>query len=222
LAAVGFVLLIGCLNITSLQLAQAVERTSEMEMRSALGAKRGRLTRQLLTENALLYGVGAVLGISMALATVQFVRSAAANIFPSAITITSDRRALAFAVVVTLVSAMLFGLIPALSLNKTRIVRQPGAGRLTTGSSYRRLRKLLLVSEVSLALVLLAGAGLMTQSFDRLMRVNAGFNPSHLLTAHVSLSETEFPKPEQQIAFFDTLCQRLKALPGVESAALTS
>lgn len=222
MCAVGFLLLIGCLNITSLQLARAVERTSEMEMRSALGAKRGRLTRQLLTENALLYGVGALLGISMALATVQFVRSAAANVFPSAITISTDSRALAFAVFVTLVSAMLFGLIPALSLNKARIVRQPGAGRLTTGNSYRRLRKLLLVSEVSLALVLLAGAGLMLQSFDRLMRVNAGFNPSHLLTAHVSLSETEFPKPEQQIAFFDTLCQRLKALPGVESAALTS
>jgi putative ABC transport system permease protein len=222
MCAVGFLLLIGCLNITSLQLARAVERTSEMEMRSALGAKRGRLTRQLLTENALLYGVGALLGISMALAAVQFVRSTAANIFPSAITISADSRALAFAVVVTLLSAMLFGLIPALSLNKTRIVRQPGAGRLTTGNSYRRLRKLLLVSEVSLALVLMSGAGLMVQSFDRLMRVNAGFNPSHLLTAHVSLSETEFPKAEQQVAFFDTLCQRLKALPGVESAALTS
>jgi len=157
----------------------------------------------------------------LALATVQFVRSAAANIFPSAITISADSRALAFAVGVTLVSAMLFGLIPALSLNKTRIVRQPGAGRLTTGNNYRRLRKLLLVSEVSLALVLLSGAGLMIQSFNRLMRVDSGFNPSHLLTAHVSLSETEFPKPEQQIAFFNTLCQRLKVLPGVEAAALT-
>lgn len=222
MGAVGFLLLIGCLNLSSLQLARAVERISEMEMRSALGARRGRLTRQLLTENALLYGVGAALGVSIALATVQLVRSAAATFFPSVITISADRRALAFAVLVTLVSAMLFGLIPALSLNKTRIVRQPGQGRLSTGQGYRRLRKLLLVSEVSLALVLLAGAGLMIRSFNRLMRVDAGFNHSHLLTAHVTLSETEFPKPEQQVAFFDNLCRRLKALPGVESAALTS
>lgn len=222
MGAVAFLLLIGCLNISGLQLARAVERTSEMEMRCALGARRGRLTRQLLTENALLYGVGAVLGISMALLALQFVRSAAATIFPSVITISADRRALAFAVVLTLVSAMLFGLIPALSLNKARIVRQPGVGRLTTGHDFRQLRKLLLVSEISLALVLLAGAGLMIKSFNRLMRVNAGFNPSHLLTARVSLSETEFPRIEQQVAFFDTLCERLKTLPGVESAALTS
>lgn len=222
MSAVGFVLLIGCLNITSLQLARAVERTPEMEMRSALGAKRGRLTRQLLTENTLLYSLGAALGVCLAFVTVQAVRSAGAKIFPTATTISIDQWALAFAAVVTLLCALLFGLVPALWLNKTRIIRNPGEGRLTTSRGQRRLRKILLVAEVSLALVLLAAAGLMIRSFDRLVRVNAGFNPSHVLTARVTLAETEFPKVEEQITFFDTLLQRVQALPGVDSAALTS
>lgn len=222
MSAVAFVLLIGCLNITSLQLARAVERTPEMEIRSALGAKRGRLTRQLLTENALLYGLGAGLGTCLALISVQLVRSVGAKIFPSATTISIDQWVLAFAATITLLCALLFGLVPALWLNKARIVHHPGEGRLTTGRGQRRLRKILLVAEVSLALVLLAAAGLMIRSFDRLIRVSAGFNPSHVLTARVTLAETEFPKPEEQIAFFDTLLQRVQDLPGVESAALTS
>jgi predicted permease len=222
LTAVGFLLLIGCLNITSLQLARAVERVSEMEMRSALGAKRGRLTRQLLTENSLLYGMGAVLGISLAIATVRIVTGVAAASFPSVITISSDGKALAFVILITVVCSLLFGLVPALSINKVRIVRQSGEGRLTTGRGHRNLRKILLVVETGLALVLLSGSGLMIHSFERLMQVNAGFNPSHVLTAHVALAENEFPKTEQQLAFFDTLLQRLRVLPGVESASLTS
>jgi putative ABC transport system permease protein len=222
LAAVAFVLLIGCLNLTSLQLARSVGRTAEMEMRSALGAKRGRLTRQLLTENALLYLLGAGIGLCLALAAVATVRAATAKVLPAVTTISVDRWVLGFTAVVTLGCSMFFGLAPALWLNKKRIVRQPGEGRLTTGRGHRRLRKVLLVAEVALALVLLAGAGLMIHSFSRIMRVNAGFNPSHVLTAHVTLVQNEFPKGEQQIAFFDTLLQRVQALPGVESAGLTS
>jgi putative ABC transport system permease protein len=222
LAAAGFVLLIGCLNLTSLQLARSIERSSEMEMRLALGAKRGRLTRQLLTENALLYGIGAALGLGLAVAAVAVVRGATAKVLPSVASISMDRWMLGFTSMVTLGCAMLFGLVPSLSLNRARIVHHPGEGRLTTGRGHRRMRKLLLVSEVGLALVLLAGAGLMIRSFNRLMRVNAGFNPSHVLTAHMSLVESEFPRIEQQTAFFNALLQRVQALPGVDSAGLTS
>ena len=222
LAAVGFVLLIGCLNITSLQLARAVERTAEMEMRSALGAKRGRITRQLLTENALLYSLGAGLGIAVGSMAVAAARAATTKALPTVVTISMDRWVLAFTALVTFFCAAVFGLAPALSLTKSRLVRQPGEGRLTTSRGGRSLRKLLMVTEIALALVLLAGAGLMIHSFDRLMSVNPGFNPSHLLTAHVTLVDTDFPKVEQQVEFFDTLLQRLRALPGVEHAALTS
>jgi putative ABC transport system permease protein len=222
LAAVSFVLLIGCLNITSLQLARAVERTAEMEMRSALGAKRGRITRQLLTENALLYFIGAGLGIAVASVAVAAARAATTKVLPTVSTISMDHRALLFTALVTFFCAALFGLAPALSLNKARLVHQPAEGRLTTSRTNRRLRKLLLVTEVALALVLLTGAGLMIHSFDRLMRVNPGFNPSHLLTARVTLVDTDFPKVEQQVEFFDTLLPRLRALPGVEHAALTN
>ena len=220
LAAVAFVLLIGCLNITGLQLARAVERTAEMEMRSALGAKRGRITRQLLTENALLYFLGAGLGISVAIVAVATARAAAAKVLPTVATISMDRWVLAFTALVTFLCAIVFGLAPALSLNKARVVRQPGEGRITTSRGGRKLRKLLLASECALALVLLAGAGLMIHSFDRLMRVNAGFNPSHFLTAQVALVDGDFPTMKQQIVFFDTLLQRLQALPGVKRAAL--
>src|SRR6266481_3906709 len=222
LAAAGFVLLIGCLNLTSLQLARSIERSSEMEMRLALGAKRARLTRQLLTENALLYGIGAGLGLGLAVAAVAVVRGATAKVLPSVASISIDRWMLGFTSIVTLGCAMLFGLVPSLSLNKARIAHHPGEGRLTTGRGHRRMRKLLLVSEVGLALVLLAGAGLMIRSFSRLMRVNAGFNPSNVLTAHISLIQSEFPRVEQQIAFFDDLLQRVHALPGVDSVGLTS
>src|SRR6185437_887471 len=222
LAAVGFVLLIGCLNITSLQLARAVERTPEMEMRPALGATRARITRQLLTENALLYLLGAALGIAVARIAVGAAHAATAKVLPTVSTIAMDHRALLFTALVTFFCAALFGLAPALSLNKARLVRQPVEGRVTTSRTNRRLRKLLLVTEVALALVLLTGAGLMIHSFDRLMRVNPGFNPSHLLTARVTLVDTDFPKIQQQIEFFDALLPRLKGLPGVEHVALTN
>jgi putative ABC transport system permease protein len=222
LAAVGFVLLIGCLNITSLQLARAVERTAEMEMRSALGAKRGRITRQLLTENALLYLLGAGLGIAVASVAVAAARAATTRVLPTVSTISMDHRALLFVALVTFFCAAVFGLAPAMSLNKVRLARQSVEGRVTTSRTNRKIRKLLLVTEVALALVLLTGAGLMIHSFDRLMSVNPGFNPSHLLTARVTLVDTDFPTVEQQVQFFDALLQRLQALPGVEHAALTS
>ena len=165
---------------------------------------------------------GAAAGIVLAMMAVAVARAATTKVLPSVATISMDRWVLAFTALVTFFCAALFGLVPALSLNKAWLVRQPVEGRLTTSRTNRRLRKLLLVTEVALALVLLAGAGLMIHSFDRLMRVNPGFNPSHLLTARVTLVDTDFPKIEQQVEFFDTLLQRLQTLPGVEHAALTS
>jgi putative ABC transport system permease protein len=223
LAAVGFVLLIGCLNIASLQLARAIQRGPEVGIRSALGAGKGRLLRQLFTENLVLSSCGACGGLALALGAVRLARAAKLHALPVISDLHVDGWVLAFTMLITIASGFLFGLAPALWAARSDPAKAISKGaRATSSPGHRRMRNLLVVTELSLALVLLAGAGLMIHSFARLMAEDPGFNPHDLLTAQMNLLETNYPTPERRRAFTAQLSDRLRSLPGVESVAAGS
>ncbi len=223
LAAVVFVLLIGCLNVANLQLARAVQRGPEVGIRSALGAARTRIVRQFLTENLVLSLCGAGGGLLLAYALVRVVRASAFHAVPAVADVRMDVRVLACTAFITIASAFLFGLAPGLWATRS----DPGkslssSNRSTGGTAHRRLRNLLVVAELATALVLLAGAGLMIHSLARLMAVDAGFAPHHLLTAKINLLEDRYPTPEKKLAFAEQLRNRLTSYAEVESAAVGS
>jgi predicted permease len=221
LAAVAFVLLIGCLNIASLQLARAVQRGPEVGIRSALGAGRGRLLRQLFTENIVLSACGAGGGLVLALAAIKLVRIAKLNVLPSIADIRMDGRVLGVTLLITLGSGLFFSLAPALWVMRSDPTEALGKGtRTSTGTGHRRLRNGLVVAELALALMLLAGAGLMIRSFVRIMNVEVGFNPHDLLTARINLLDSDYPTQEKKLSFAGQLYQRLHALPGAESVTV--
>jgi predicted permease len=223
LAAVGFVLLIGCLNVASLQLARAVQRGPEVGVRSALGAGKARLVRQLLTENLVLSFAGGCGGLALAFLAVRLVRAAKFSVLPSMSDIHVDARVLIVKLLISLVSGLFFGLAPALWAMRSAPADALASGSRTVAETrHRRLRNIMVVLELSVALVLLAGAGLLVHSFVRLMLVDPGFNLREVLTARINLLQTSYPKPEQQFAFIDQLTERLRALPGVESVTAGS
>jgi predicted permease len=223
LAAVGFVLLIGCLNVASLQLARAVQRGPEVGVRSALGASKARLVRQLLTENLVLSFVGGCGGLALAFLAVKLVRAAKLHALPSMADIYVDARVLTVTLVVSLISGFFFGLAPAFwAMRSAPADALARSTRTVAGTRHRRLRNLMVVLELSVALVLLAGAGLLVHSFVRLMSIDPGFNLHGVLTARINLLQTRYPKAEQQFAFIDQVTERLRALPGVESVAIAS
>jgi len=223
LGAVGCVLLIGCLNIASLQLARAVQRSQEVGVRSALGAGKLRLLRQLITENLVLSGCGALGGLAIALAAVALLRAASLSALPAVALIRMDARVLAFTVLVTLVAGLLFGLAPALWVNRTPPAEAIGKGtRMTAGAGHRRLRNLLVVGELAVALVLLAGAGLLVHSFSRLLAVDPGFDTHNVLTARLSFPLNTLRQQEQRFALVNSITRELRALPGVESIGITT
>jgi predicted permease len=222
-AVVALVLLIACANVASLLLARAVVRQKEIAMRSALGASRGIIFRQLLSESliyALISGVaGAILGWGALLAIKKF----GAGQLPAGVPITVDWRVLAFTVMVSALAGILFGTIPALrsarvDLNTT--LRNEGGG--SQGRHRASATSVLVVGQVALSLVLLIGAGLFMRSFVRLLHVDPGFDTSNVLTMNLSLSTTKYAKPDKQIAFFDDLLRRVSAVPGVRSAATSA
>ncbi len=219
LGAVGLVLLIACANVANLALVRASARGKEMAIRSALGAARGRVVRQLLTESLVLALVSGAVGLVLALWGVETVRALLPETVPRAEEIGVNARAFGFTLVVSLVTGVLFGLAPALQASMPRLspALQEG-GRSDRGSGSRRLRGLLVVSEVALALVLLAGAGLLLRSFVRLARVDSGVDTRNVLTVDVRLPRGRYAPP-RQVAFFDELVTRLRALPGVRAAA---
>ena len=223
LAAVGFVLLIGCLNITSLQLARAVQRGPEVGVRSALGAGKGRLMRQFFTESLALSCCGALAGIVLAFAAVSLAGRAKLRALPAYSDLHVDGWVLAFAAFITIASGLFFGFAPALWALRSDPANAISRGaRATYGALHRRMRNLLVVAELAVALVLLAGAGLMIHSFVRLLTVEAGFNPHHLLTARINLLEANYPTAERKIAFAQQLTERLRALGDVESVAIST
>lgn len=221
LAAVAFVLLIACANVANLLLARAALRHKEIAIRSALGAGRRRVIRQLLTESVLLATVGGAIGLALAHVGIRALLSLNEDKIPRAAEIGIDARVLFFTAGVALLTGVLFGLFPAWQTSKSDLhaVLKEG-GR--SGSARRSVRGLLVVAEVALALVLLVGAGLLLKSFQRLQDVNPGFKPEHLLTMQVSPPATKYQGPQQVDAFFQQSLDRVKALPGVQSAGVST
>jgi putative ABC transport system permease protein len=220
LGAVALVLLIACANVANLLLARAAARQREMAVRAALGARRLRVARQLLTESVLLSLAGGGLGLMMAFWGVWALGQWSGASLPSMRGIGIDVWVLAFTLGVSVITGLAFGLAPAVQAWRTDVnaaLKEEGRG--DTGGHRNRLRHLLVVSEVALALVLLIGAGLLIKSFSRLMEVNPGFRTDGVLTFQVTL--TGGKSSPQKVNFVEQMVERLKALPGVQAAAAT-
>ncbi|HEX4947281.1 MAG TPA: ABC transporter permease [Blastocatellia bacterium] len=222
-AAVALILLIACANVANLLLAQSAGRRRELAMRAALGAARGRLVRQMLTESLLLALSGGVAGMLLARACVPLLRSSLLGVVtetvPGLEAMGIDWRTLAFTFGATLFAGLLFGVLPALQLSRLQLndALKEG-GKSATGR--RDLSRVLVVVEVALAVIVLIGAGLLVRSFNKLLQVDPGFRTDHLLSQKIELPVTLFPKEEQWRAFYQQLMPRIEALPGVEAAGL--
>jgi putative ABC transport system permease protein len=220
LVAVAFVLLIACGNVANLLLARAAGRQKEIAVRRALGAPRGRLLRQLLTESVLLAGLGAVLGVVLAYWGVRgLVASLPANV-PRADEIRVDGVVLAFTGALAVFTGLLFGIAPAWKISSGGVqtaLREEGRG--TVGPAHHRLRNTLVVVEIALSLVLLVGAGLLVRSFVQVLGADAGFRPEGVLVASLPLPATRFPEEPKRAAFVRQLVERVRALPGVQVAS---
>jgi putative ABC transport system permease protein len=225
LGAVLFVLLIACANVANLLLSRAAAREREFAIRTAIGASRARLIRQLLVESLLLAGIGAGLGMLFAVWGLDALKAIAPSDMPRIAEIGIDARVLLFTLGVSCLTALLFGLAPALqasSLNLNDTLKDGGRGA-SQGVRSRGLRRLLVVSEVALALMLLVGAGLLLKSFNRLQAVDLGFRPEGLTTMKLQLPALKYREESQRAAFYQQLLERLENTPGVESAgAITS
>jgi putative ABC transport system permease protein len=217
LAAVALVLLIGCVNVANLLLARAAARQREIAVRLSVGASRGRLIRQLLTESFLLAFGGGGLGILMAFWLVGFLKGAARDQIPRIQEVNVDGAVLAFTLGVSVVTGVLFGLWPALHALKADPYRMLKEGSQQAGMSRDRARSFLVISEVALSSVLLIAAGLVINSFVRLMHVPKGFDPARVLTFSLSPSRARYSEPRKQTQFFDQAMERLAVLPGVEA-----
>ena len=224
LGAVGFVLLIACANVANLLLAKAEVRQKEIAVRAALGAGRGRLLRQFLTESVALAVIGGAVGLLLGYWGLKGLLAASPDSVPRAASIGLDARVLLFTIGVSLFTGLLFGLAPLLHLSpRTMGLTLKEGGQRTTATGGRMLlRRLLVVSEVALAVVLVVGAGLLLRSFAALQRVDPGFDPRGVLTFQLFLTQAAYPEPNDRIAFFDRLSRRLEELPGVTRAAAMS
>ena len=221
LCAVGCVLLIACANVANLLLARSAAREKEIAIRLALGASRWRIARQLLTESTLLGLAGGSAGLLVAFWGVDSIVALAPGNLPRMDQVHLDGRVLVFTSLVSLVTGILFGMAPALQLPKMSIhevVKDSGRG--ATGSRRRWLRQSLVVTEVAVALVLLIGAGLLINSFWRLLRTDRGFDERNVLTVNLMLSR--YSTPEQQITFLRTVLERVAQAPGARAVGLTS
>jgi putative ABC transport system permease protein len=224
LGAVSLVLLIACVNVANLLLARAASRGREVAIRTAMGAGRARVVRQLLTESVLLSLGGGLLGIFLAWASLGPLLKLSAGSVPQVVPIELDRSVLAFTFGVSLLTGLFFGLVPALRTAKLdlRETLNEGSRGSTSGPGHHRVRGVLVASEMALAVLLLVGSGLLLRSFSRLQDVPPGFQADHLLVADIPLSQTAYAKPEQRYEFFDRLVDRAKTLPGVRSAGAAS
>jgi putative ABC transport system permease protein len=224
LGAVAFVLLIACANVANLLLARAATRQREIAIRTALGARRGRIVRQLLTEASVLAALGGALGLGLALWGVDLLLALAPKDLLVTKDVSIDYRVLGFTMAVSVLTGVLFGLAPALEASRPNLndsLKEGGRGAATGGRSHR-WRSVFVVVEVALALVLLIGAGLMIRSFARLQSVDPGFDSKRLLTVRLQLPASKYGQNPQRLAFFKQLAERVQALPGVRSAGAIS
>jgi putative ABC transport system permease protein len=219
LVAVGFVLLIACANVANLLLARASGREREVAVRKALGASSWRLTRQLLTESVVLALGGAVLGILLSLWEVRLLKSVVPVPLPPWLSIQVSGRSLAFTIVLAIVTGVIAGIVPALRLSRGNVRESLATGVRGSGSARRsRTQHGLVVVEVALAVVLLAGAGLLLTSLARLEAVPPGFTPDGVLVSRLTLAGPRYQAPDAQVRFYDNLLNRLRATPGVDAA----
>ena len=220
-AAVGFVLLIACANIANLLLARATARRKEMAIRTAVGASRWRLARQLLTESILLSLIGGGIGLLLARWGIDLILYMSPDAIPRSREIGLDWIVLGFTIGVSFLTGILFGLVPALQAGEVDVhetLKETGRG--VSGRQW--LRSSLVVAEVATTLVLLIGAGLMIRSFYLLQKVNPGFSYEHLTSFSVSLPQKKYATQDAQVSFYNRLLENIRALPGVESAAAAS
>jgi putative ABC transport system permease protein len=222
LGAVAFVLFIACANVANLALAKTFSRQKEIAIRTALGATSARVLRQILTETVLLALAGGALGLAYANFAVRLIVAFLADKLPGSIDVRVDSQVLVFTAIISVVTGIVAGALPALRLTRREVneALKQGLGRTDADSSGHRTRGILVVSEVAFSLLLLVGAGLMIRSFQKLRGVNPGFDSRNVLTMTAMVPRAKFASPSQQISFFELVLQRVKALPGVESAGV--
>ena len=228
LGAVGCLLLIACANVASLLLARAMGRSREIAIRAAIGAGRGRIVRQLLTESVLLSTIGGILGLAIAALGVRALLAVnpgnIPRIGPDRASVTPDWRVLAFTLVLSLVTGILFGLVPAVQASRTHlnVTLKEGGSRSGSGLHQNKARGLLVVVEMALAIVLLVAAGLLIRTLSALHSVAPGFDPHNVLTMDTSLTGTHFNRTAAIATMTRETLDRIQAIPGVEAAAATS
>jgi putative ABC transport system permease protein len=224
LAAVGFLLLIACANVANLSLARAATRERELAIRSALGARSSRIIRQLLTESTMLAVAGGLAGLALAVWSIDALIALSPRDLPRLNDVTLDWRVLLFTLGVCLITGILFGTAPAFHaarLNLNDSLKDSSRGS-TEGIRSRRSRKLIVIVEVALAVVLLFGAGLTLRSFLKLQNVNPGFRAGNVLTAQILAPRSKYPEGPQIADLYDRILERVRSLPGVESASLVN
>lgn len=224
LAAVGFVLLIACVNVANLLLARAEARRREIAIRSALGAGTARLAFQFVREGLLLSSVGAVLGLGLAYGGLRVIKLTNAGSLPRAAEVSIDGRVLLFTIGATFLTGVLFGLAPIIGLAYQNLQDslKDTVGSTTSGSRAQGFRRALVAGELAMALVLLIGCGLMVRGFWKLQQVNTGIIPDHVVTMNVNLPSATYSKSEEAVAFWTRMDDAITHLPGVQSAAIVS
>jgi predicted permease len=224
MGAVGFVLLLVCVNVAGLLLVRSTARQKEIAIRVAIGAGTRRIVRQLLTESLLLSLFGALIGLVLTPVLLNLIVALSANALPRVVSTQVDSGALLFTLLVAVGTGILFGLAPALEASRGvhHEVLKEGGRTGTEGRTSHRLRRIFVVAEAALAILLLAGSGLLLRSFVKLLQVDPGFRPENVLTAQVALPTAKYAKPEQQRAFFQELVTRVRHLPGVQAAGAIS
>ena len=220
LVAVGFVLLIACANVANLLLARATTRDREIAIRQALGASRRRLVRQLLTESLLLSLVGGTIGVIVAAWCLPFLRLAAPGAVPRLGEVRLDSAVLLFSLGLCVLTGIVFGLMPAWQSSRRDLheTLKEGSRGSTEGVRGGRVRRMMVIAEVAVALVLVTGAGLLLKSFTKLMHVNPGFDPQNVTIFPIALPSSRYPEPPQRAAFFRRLLEQVRTLPGVQSS----
>lgn len=222
LGAVGFILLIACVNVANLSLAKMFSRHKEIAIRTAMGASTARVMRQVLVESVFLACLGAVLGLTYADGGVRLIMAFLADKLPASLQVGIDVKVLVFTAAIAVLTGVLAGALPALHLSRANVSQslKEGLGRTDQASGGKRTRSTLVVIEVALSLLLLVGAGLMVRSFEALRRVNPGFESQGVLTMNAAIARAKFSAAPQEISFFDRVLERVRTLPGVVSAGV--